>query len=69
MAALAGDPGAKVLAGGQSLVLELVYRDSRPRVVVDVNRVAGLDHVGGDEAAATRKRRAAAAGGEVVAAE
>ena len=30
--------GAVVLAGGQSLVLELVHRDQRPRLVVDVNR-------------------------------
>jgi carbon-monoxide dehydrogenase medium subunit len=47
--ALAED-GAVVLAGGQSLVLELVYRDQRPRVVVDVNRVAGLAYQREDDA-------------------
>jgi carbon-monoxide dehydrogenase medium subunit len=49
VAALAED-GAVVLAGGQSLVLELVYRDQRPRVVVDVNRVAGLVYQREDDA-------------------
>ena len=47
--ALAED-GAVVLAGGQSLVLELVYRDQRPRRVVDVNRVAGLAYQREDDA-------------------
>jgi carbon-monoxide dehydrogenase medium subunit len=47
--ALAED-GAVVLAGGQSLVLELVYRDSRPRALVDVNGVAGLAHQHEDDA-------------------
>jgi len=37
-----GDDG-KVLAGGQSLVPMLNFRLARPRVVVDINRVAGLD--------------------------
>ena len=46
--ALAED-GAVVLAGGQSLVLELVYRDQRPRLVVDVNRVPGLGHLREDD--------------------
>lgn len=36
---------AKVLAGGQSLVPVLNMRLARPAVLVDVNRVAGLDHV------------------------
>jgi carbon-monoxide dehydrogenase medium subunit len=34
---------AKVMAGGQSLVPLLAFRLARPSVVVDVNRVAGLD--------------------------
>ncbi|HXG03661.1 MAG TPA: FAD binding domain-containing protein, partial [Candidatus Binatia bacterium] len=34
---------AKVLAGGQSLVPMLNFRLARPAVLVDVNRVAGLD--------------------------
>jgi carbon-monoxide dehydrogenase medium subunit len=44
--ALAAVPGARVLAGGQSLVLELNYRTLRPVRLVDINRVAeftGLD--------------------------
>ena len=36
---------AKVLAGGQSLVPMLALRLARPSVVVDVNRVAGLDAI------------------------
>jgi len=36
---------AKVLAGGQSLVPMLALRLARPSVVIDVNRVAGLDGV------------------------
>jgi carbon-monoxide dehydrogenase medium subunit len=34
---------AKVLAGGQSLVPMMNFRLARPRVLVDVNRVAGLE--------------------------
>jgi aerobic carbon-monoxide dehydrogenase medium subunit len=43
--ALLGEHGddAKVLAGGQSLVPVLNFRLVRPSVIVDVNRVAGLD--------------------------
>ena len=36
---------AKVLAGGQSLMPMLNMRLARPSVVVDINRVAGLDRV------------------------
>lgn len=36
---------AKVLAGGQSLVPMLNFRLARPQLVVDVTRVAELDHV------------------------
>ncbi|MCW2879456.1 MAG: molybdopterin dehydrogenase, FAD-binding protein [Sphaerisporangium sp.] len=36
---------AQVLAGGQSLMLELHYRRSRPDLVVDINRVRGLDRL------------------------
>lgn len=39
------EPDAVVLAGGQSLLLELAYRDVRPRLVVDINRIAGLSDV------------------------
>ena len=36
---------ARVLAGGQSLVQEMNARRTRPRVLVDLNRVPGLDFV------------------------
>lgn len=36
-------PGAVVLAGGQSLLLELNFREQRPRVLVDLNGVPRLD--------------------------
>jgi carbon-monoxide dehydrogenase medium subunit len=43
VAALADtDRRVDVLAGGQSLVLELHYRRRQPDLVVDINRVAGL---------------------------
>jgi aerobic carbon-monoxide dehydrogenase medium subunit len=44
LAALADDE-AKVLAGGQSLVPLLNMRLARPSLLVDVNRVPGLDRV------------------------
>ena len=37
---------AKVLAGGQSLVPMLNFRLARPAVIVDINRVSGLDGLG-----------------------
>lgn len=36
---------AKILAGGQSLIPVMNFRLAQPSVVVDVNRVAGLDHL------------------------
>jgi len=39
---------AKLLAGGQSLVPAMNMRLARPRVVVDLNRVPGLDEVGAE---------------------
>ena len=36
---------ARVLAGGQSLVQEMNARRTRPRVLIDLNRVPGLDFV------------------------
>ena len=36
---------AKLLAGGQSLVPLLNFRLLRPAALVDINRIAGLDHV------------------------
>jgi aerobic carbon-monoxide dehydrogenase medium subunit len=54
-AALLAEHGdeAKVLAGGQSLVPLLNFRLLRPAVLVDVNRVAGLDLVDGARIGAT----------------
>ena len=43
--ALAGEPGAKVLAGGQSLVPLLSMRLAAPATLVDVNRLPDLDTV------------------------
>lgn len=42
---LAGEPGAKVLAGGQSLVPLLSMRLASPALLVDINGLPGLDHV------------------------
>jgi carbon-monoxide dehydrogenase medium subunit len=44
---LLGDFGedAKILAGGQSLVPMMNFRLARPSVLIDVNRVSGLDHL------------------------
>lgn len=47
--ALAADPGAKVLAGGQSLVPLLSMRLAAPSTLVDINGVPDLDHVRVDE--------------------
>ena len=54
-AALLAEHGdeAKVLAGGQSLVPLLNFRLVRPAVLVDVNRVAGLDRIDGARVGAT----------------
>lgn len=43
--ALAGDGGAKVLAGGQSLVPLLSMRLAAPTMLVDINGLPDLDHV------------------------
>ena len=50
LSALAADPGAKVLAGGQSLVPLLSMRLAAPSALVDINGLPGLDHVSVDEA-------------------
>ncbi len=47
--ALAGQPDAKVLAGGQSLVPLLSMRLAAPSLVVDLNGLTGLDHVLADD--------------------
>jgi CO/xanthine dehydrogenase FAD-binding subunit len=43
LAAVGGE--AKILAGGQSLVPMLNFRLLRPAVLVDINRIAGLDTI------------------------
>jgi 2-furoyl-CoA dehydrogenase FAD binding subunit len=48
---------AKVLAGGQSLVPLLNLRLSRPAVLVDINRVEGLDRRDGPVVGATVRQR------------
>ncbi len=45
LAALAGTAGAKVLAGGQSLVPLLSMRLAAPAMLVDINGLPDLDHV------------------------
>jgi 2-furoyl-CoA dehydrogenase FAD binding subunit len=47
--ALAADPGAKVLAGGQSLVPLLNMRLAAPTTLVDINALPDLDHVHVDD--------------------
>jgi carbon-monoxide dehydrogenase medium subunit len=46
VAALDGDHRADVLAGGQSLLLELRYRRRQPDLVVDINRIGALTSLG-----------------------
>lgn len=41
---------ARVLAGGQSLVPTMAFRMARPAVLLDINRIAALDHVTHDAA-------------------
>jgi len=48
LAALAGDPGAKVLAGGQSLVPLLSMRLAAPSRLVDINGLPGLGTIEAD---------------------
>ncbi|MFC7362308.1 FAD binding domain-containing protein [Nocardioides astragali] len=50
LAALAGEQGAKVLAGGQSLVPLLSMRLAAPSMLVDINAVPDLGHIDIDEA-------------------
>ncbi|MEO3871158.1 FAD binding domain-containing protein [Nonomuraea sp. B12E4] len=38
-------PESRVLAGGQSLLIELRYRTARPALLVDLNRVPGLSEI------------------------
>jgi carbon-monoxide dehydrogenase medium subunit len=53
VAALAGDPGAKVLAGGQSLVPLLSMRLAAPSLLVDINGLPGLEAITVDDTGVT----------------
>lgn len=48
VAALA-DGDTRVLAGGQSLVLEMNFRTARPRRLVDINRIEAFDRLRHDD--------------------
>jgi CO/xanthine dehydrogenase FAD-binding subunit len=37
--------GAKILAGGQSLVAMMNFRAARPTALIDVNKIKGLDYI------------------------
>lgn len=39
-----GEGDARILAGGQSLLALMAFRQARPRMLIDVNEVPGLDH-------------------------
>jgi carbon-monoxide dehydrogenase medium subunit len=41
--------GAKVLAGGQSLIPAMRFRLAVPETLIDINRIEGLDHVREEE--------------------
>jgi carbon-monoxide dehydrogenase medium subunit len=45
VALLASEPDARVLAGGQSLMATLNMRLSSPKLLVDINAIAGLDGI------------------------
>lgn len=45
VAALARDPEAKVLAGGQSLIAMMNVRAAKPECLVDINALSGLDYI------------------------
>jgi aerobic carbon-monoxide dehydrogenase medium subunit len=44
-----GEDGGKVLAGGQSLIPLMKLRFAAPLALVDINRVPGLDELGGQD--------------------
>lgn len=45
IALLGQNPGAKLLAGGQSLIPAMRFRLALPEVLVDINRIAELDYL------------------------
>ncbi|MCB1493158.1 MAG: FAD binding domain-containing protein, partial [Rhodobiaceae bacterium] len=71
-AALAADPDARVLAGGQTLMPMLAMRLARPSAVVDVTRIAalkGIETDGGAVRIAAATTQAAALESAIVARE
>ena len=44
-ALLAADEGARVIAGGQTLVPMMVMRLARPTRLIDINRIAALSYI------------------------
>ncbi len=44
-ALLAADDGARIIAGGQTLVPMMAMRLARPTLLVDIGRIAGLAHI------------------------
>jgi CO/xanthine dehydrogenase FAD-binding subunit len=52
-ALLAADDGARLIAGGQSLVPMMAMRLARPTHLVDINRIASLSYVREDKTAVT----------------
>lgn len=62
--------GARLLAGGQSLMATLNMRLSQPGILIDLNGIPGLDSIalnGGDVAVGALVRHAAAAKSDVIA--
>ena len=45
VALLGQNPDAKVLAGGHSLIPLMKFRLASPALLVDINRIAGLDYI------------------------
>src|SRR3990172_13339767 len=49
VALLYGNPGAKILSGGQSLIPMMRFRLAEPALIVDINRVSGLEYIREEE--------------------
>ena len=57
LAAANGEGEGKVIAGGQSLMPLLALRLAQPSVLVDINRVPGLDAIAARPSAVSRPAR------------
>ena len=53
------DDDGRVLAGGQSLVPTMAFRLARPKHLIDINGVTGLDRIAVRERQALYRRRRA----------